>query len=343
MRTDTPKYDPAVHHRRSIRLRGHDYSQRGVYFVTILAKNRRRLFGTVVNGRMALSEAGRIAARCWQEIPKHFPNASLDEWVVMPDHVHGILVIHTEGRGGTIPGKDRPCGTERTIGSMVRGFKIGVTKALGESPWHRNYHEMILRDGRTLEAVRAYIRNNPANWDVLRFGEPHFFSGNRALLDLPMMGYLASRGADGVSGEGGGGMVGGKGERFFALTGRGDSLTDVRCVISGFLSPMERRALDMCLAEGIPAVQVLARGLPEWFPAPTRRAMDAGRLLVMTPFDAAVTKVSAERAAWCNQYVLHRADSVVIGQLAPDGMLACLLADLPESKPVQILSKRTDR
>lgn len=352
--TKASTYDPAIHHRRSIRLRGHDYSGRGVYFVTILTQNRRRLFGTVVNGRMALSEAGRIAARCWQEIPQHFPNVSLDAWVVMPDHVHGILVIQADGHGGTIPGKDRPHGTARTIGSMVRGFKIGVTKALGESPWHRNYHEMILRDARVLETVRAYIRNNPAQWDVLRFGEPRFFAGNRALLDLPLTAYLASRGA--VCGAGGqddrrGSLGDSKDEKSFALTrdaltGDGDTLTgETRpcCVISGFLSPMEREVLDVCLAEDIPAVQVLARGLPQWFSAPVRRSMDAGRFLAITPFEVTVERFSAERAAWCNQYVLHRAQHIVIGQLAPDGMLACLLADLQDSKPVQVLSKMEDK
>lgn len=331
--TKASTYDPALHHRKSIRLRGHDYSGRGVYFVTILTKNRRRLFGTVVNGRMALSEAGRIAARCWQEIPQHFPNVSLDTWVVMPDHVHGILVIEADGHGGTIPGEDRPCGTARTIGSMVRGFKIGVTKALGKSPWHRNYHEMILRDACALETVRAYIRNNPAQWDVLRFGEPRFFAGNRALLDLPLIAYLASRGAAHVAGG-----QGGKGERFFALAGAAHTgAARPQCVISGFLSPLEREVLDMCLAEEIPAVQVLARGLPQWFPAPVRRAMNDGRFLAVTPFEVSVERFSAERAAWCNQYVLHLAQRIVIGHLAPDGMLACLLADLQDSKPVHVL------
>jgi len=349
---DVQKYDPAIHHRRSIRLRGHDYSGRGIYFVTILAKDRRRLFGTVVNGRMALSAAGQTAARCWQEIPAHFPNVSLDAWVVMPDHIHGILVIREDGHGGTLPGTDRPCGTARTIGSMVRGFKIGVTKALGESPWHRNYHEMIIRDERSLESVRAYIHNNPAQWDVLRFGEPRFFAGKRALLELPMTAYLASRAGgqgDGiagqdVSGDGGKGGKGGRGEKSFALTGdaltTGDGESRPQCVMSGFLSPMEREVLDVCLAEEIPAVQVLARGLPQWFPAPVRRAMDAGRFLAITPFEASVKRFSAERAAWCNQYVLHLAQRIVIGQLTPDGMLACLLADLQDSKPVHVLLKK---
>lgn len=323
-------YDPAVHHRRSIRLRGYDYSQRGIYFVTICTEGRRRLFGTVINGRMALNDAGRAAARCWREIPNHFPNVALDEWVVMPDHVHGIIVIERDGAKNLSPpppppkGTARPNGTSRTIGSMVRGFKIGVTKALGgDSPWQRNYHEMILRDARALNAVRAYIRNNPAQWNVLRFGEPRFFAGNRALLDLPQTAFLASR-----RGEKSFARTFLRGERFFART---------ECVISGFLSPMERDVFDDCLVGGIPVIQVLARGLPPVFPPHIRRAMDAGRLLVMTPFDSQISRSSAERAAWCNQYALHLAERVVIGQLNPEGQLACLLADLPREIAVTYL------
>ncbi len=98
-------YDPAIHHRRSIRLRGHDYAGRGVYFVTLCVADRRPLFGTVVNGRMALNDAGRAAAACWCAIPDHFPHAALDEWIVMPDHVHGIIVIRRDGHPA-------PAGTE---------------------------------------------------------------------------------------------------------------------------------------------------------------------------------------------------------------------------------------
>ena len=79
--------------RRSIRLRGYDYTQQGAYFVTVCTEGRRRLFGAVVNGRMALNDAGRVVAACWRDIPNHFPHVALDEWVVMPDHVHGIIVI----------------------------------------------------------------------------------------------------------------------------------------------------------------------------------------------------------------------------------------------------------
>ena len=91
---------------------------------------------------------------------------------------------------------------------------------------------------------------------------------------------------------------------------------------------------DACLAAGTPMIRVLACGLPKRFQPRVRRAIDAGRLLVMTPFDETVVRVSAERAAWCNQYLLHAADRVVIGHINPDGMLACLLSDMPADKPV---------
>ena len=100
---------------------------------------------------------------------------------------------------------------------------------------------------------------------------------------------------------------------------------------------MERNVFDACLAHGTPMIRVLACGLPKTFPPRVQRAIDAGRLLIMTPFDGTVARVNAERAAWCNQYILHAADSVVIGYLNPDGMLACLLADMPEEKPVLMM------
>lgn len=351
------RYDPAIHHRRSTRLRGHDYAGRGIYFVTMRVADHRPLFGTVVNGRMALNDVGRAAAACWCAIPEHFPHAGLDEWVVMPDHVHGIIVIrrhgYPSGNGGkgenffaptmyvpatNIPATpnvpSRPLGTSRTIGSIVRGFKIGVTKSLGsESPWQRNYYDIIVRDSQALANIRAYIRNNPANGDVHRYGEPRFFAGNRALLRLPMTAYLASRNVHG----GTRGVC--RGEKCFAPTDPTQWPAHPACVVSGFLSPMERAVFDACLAHDIPMVQILGRGLPDRFHAPVQRAINAGRLLVMSPFDPPVDRFSAVRAAWCNQYALHLAQRIIIGALSPDGMLACLLADV--DKPVEILEPRS--
>jgi putative transposase len=354
-------YDPAVHHRKSIRMRGHDYAGGGTYFVTACVAGRRPLFGTVAGGRMALNDAGRLAAACWRSIPEHFPQVALDEWVVMPDHVHGILRMRGDGaggrakdfspvRGGAGRGEEGekffaltggPRGTAGTLGSVVRGFKVGVTKGLGASPWLRNYYEIIVRDGRALESIRRYVRENPANWGGAQFGAPRYFAGNRGLLELPMTAFLASRGGGGDGGDGGGGRGGrdgrdGRGEKIFALTaGTGGT----GGVVSGFLSPMEREVFEGCLGRGIPMVWILARGLPGRFAPRVQRAIDAGRLLAMTPFDAGGEGVSAARAAWCNQFALQLADGAVIGRLSPDGMLACLLADLPRDIPIRFLGE----
>ena len=90
-------YNPAIHRRKSIHLKNYDYSSAGAYFVTICTKNRECLFGEVSNGKMELNEYGQIATDCWQEIPKHFSGVDIDEFVVMPNHVYGIFVIHCRG------------------------------------------------------------------------------------------------------------------------------------------------------------------------------------------------------------------------------------------------------
>jgi REP-associated tyrosine transposase len=123
---------------------------------------------------MVLNDAGRTAATCWLQIPDHFPNVELDEWVVMPNHMHGIVVMVEASANATAPPVDsplqRPTGTSRTIGSMVRGFKIGVTKwyrqRLDASQiWQRNYWEHIIRNEQELNRVRRYIVDNPLQWE----------------------------------------------------------------------------------------------------------------------------------------------------------------------------------
>ena len=86
-------YNHNIHHRRSIRLQGYDYSNKGVYFVTLCTKNRVAFFGNIVGGIMVLNNAGCVANKCWNEIPDHFKHAVLHEYIIMPDHVHGIIEI----------------------------------------------------------------------------------------------------------------------------------------------------------------------------------------------------------------------------------------------------------
>ena len=187
---------PEPAQRRSIRLRGYDYAQAGAYFITICTHNRTHLFGTIAAGTVLTNAAGNAAADCWLQIPVHFPNVELDQWVIMPNHIHGILVITTPIKGEfvagvhaaanlTSPAKEKPqsphrpqpSGTAGTIGSIVRGFKIGVTnwhrrQSIAAPIWQRNYWEHIVRDESQMQRIQNYIINNPAQWDTDSLREP---------------------------------------------------------------------------------------------------------------------------------------------------------------------------
>jgi putative transposase len=164
-------YNPERYHRRSIRLKGYDYAQVGAYFVTICAHGQEFLFGEIVNGEMTLNETGRLVEQCWNDIPAHFPRVELDEFVIMPNHVHGILsIIDAVGAKNfsPLPSQQR-AGTSKTIGSIIRGFKIGVTKWMRQHTpihdvWQRNYYEHVIRDEADLIRVREYISVNPVRW-----------------------------------------------------------------------------------------------------------------------------------------------------------------------------------
>ncbi len=336
-------YDPAIHHRRSIRLKTHDYAGGGVYYITLTTQGRKRLFGTVVNGQMVLNDAGRMVRDEWLKSAEIRNEITLDEWVIMPDHFHAVVSIRRGDRQvapiageGDLPVARTAGPAPRSLGALIAGFKGAVGKRInqmrqtpGNAVWHRNYYEHIVRDDADLERIRRYIRDNPAHYDVHRFGEPRFMIGNPALLNLPKTAFLASR----RTGDRQVAQMSGKGEG--DLPGAPTAFSaPPACIISGFLSPMERSVFNDGLANGTPMIQVLACGLPEAFPAHIQCAIDAERLLIITPFPKEIAQVNAARAAWCNQYLLHLADNVVIGQLNPDGMLACLLSDLPGDKPI---------
>ena len=152
-------------HRRSIRLRGRDYSAPGTYLVTICVCSH--LFGRVQTGEMILTRFGKIAGECWADLPNHFSHVRLDSFVVMPDHVHGILVLgRRSGRASAI-GRV----AVGSLGAVVRSFKSAVTARInserGARPggiWQRNYFDQIIRSRADLDRVRRYIRDNPVRW-----------------------------------------------------------------------------------------------------------------------------------------------------------------------------------
>ena len=246
------KYNPEIHNRRSIRLKGYDYSQSGLYFITMCCHKRACLFGEIVVNpknhlpKMVLNAAGKIANKCWMEIPKHFPNVILHEYVIMPNHVHGIIEItqnvgarfvddnesvgaktvdDNESVGTKTVDDNEPVGAKtvgaknfsplprqrspeneqpdiinranidsnkneqhgifnranidsplqpprspsKTIGSIVRGFKIGVTKWMRNNTdvhdvWQRNYYDHIIRNEQSYHNITEYIKNNPVKW-----------------------------------------------------------------------------------------------------------------------------------------------------------------------------------
>ena len=159
-----------THHRRSIRLKEYDYAQVGAYFVTICARDRECLLGDVIDGEMRLNEYGQIVMECWDEIPRHFPNVELDEFVVMPNHVHGILVITVGARHASPLQLSR--GPQRgSLGAVVGSFKSAATKRVNErrdtpglTIWQRNYYEHVIRNEDEMNRIREYVAQNPAQW-----------------------------------------------------------------------------------------------------------------------------------------------------------------------------------
>jgi putative transposase len=181
------KFNPEIQRRRSIRLRERDYSAPGKYFLTICTRNRELIFGTIENKNMTLFPIGIIAERYWKNIPRHFPNIRLDEFCIMPNHIHGILIIKDASNVGVqyeIPGNHiEPLHSveshfhsfqhtvPKSIGSILRTYKTAVTKRCKENGfdqfvWQRNFHDRVIRDDSELRRIQEYIRNNPANWDV---------------------------------------------------------------------------------------------------------------------------------------------------------------------------------
>lgn len=167
------KYNSDTHNRRSIRLQGYDYSQNGAYFVTICAQNRECLFGEIKSGKMLLNKYGLIVHNEWGRTGEIRGNITLDEFVVMPNHIHGIIIINGRGtmhRAPTVERFGKP--TSNTIPTIIRGYKSSVTTQINisrSSPsqqvWQRNYYEHIIRNDEDLNRIREYVINNPKNWE----------------------------------------------------------------------------------------------------------------------------------------------------------------------------------
>ena len=319
--------DAKFPNRQSLRMKGWDYATPGHYFVTCNTHGSRALFGVIVNGLMVMNETGRVAEECWRAIPAHFPNAQIDEFVIMPNHMHGIVRL--------VPS---PRGERHSLGDVIGAYKSAVSRDIGRGKgrqlparvelgkiavgasaiWHRNYWDVIVRDEKALSNIRRYIRSNPRNYEmVMNVGEPRFL-GDKGLREMPKVGFLASRGVVAPHGS---------------LPVKAEEV-----ILSGFLSPMEREVFKAGLKHGKPMIWVKPWGLDEAsHETPVRKAVEAGRLLVVSPFADVIEAPSARRAVWCNQYVLAHSGRVVVGHLNPAGMLACVLSEAePETEIIYL-------
>ena len=188
-------YDPLIHHRQSFRLDGYDYAQEGAYFVTICTQDKISYWSAIENEKVCLSPSGAMVMKWWKELAHKFPSVHLDEFVIMPNHVHGIIMIEAVLRGrpsnldvgtalcGRPSGEDgfkeetNKSSVSPTLGAIVDWFKTMTTNeyirgvkqlswpSFPGKLWQRNYFEHIIRDEKSYDKIRAYIATNPERWD----------------------------------------------------------------------------------------------------------------------------------------------------------------------------------
>jgi putative transposase len=187
-------YNRKKHNRRSIRLPEYDYTEPGAYYITICTYQKQCWFGDVVNGEMGYNQLGYIVYSFWQKLPRRFQHIQLDEFVVMPNHLHGILIITDIGKKAQGNNKSikeqfgKPIAG--SIPTVIRSFKSSVTKRINlmrsnKIPpiWQNNYYESIVRLESGLDGVREYIINNPYQWDIDE-DNPKYHSNDELDLDL---------------------------------------------------------------------------------------------------------------------------------------------------------------
>ena len=174
------RFNPDIHHRRSIRLKHYNYSQSGAYFITICIQKRLCLFGHIVNDFMILSEAGKMISEQWEKLTSRFNEILLDEYIIMPNHFHGIVMIENQkedrfsraayiNRAIRSPYNSILSGMIRIFKSItthhyIHGVKNNNWRPFDGKLWQRNYHEHIIRNEMAFQKIREYTKNNPYTW-----------------------------------------------------------------------------------------------------------------------------------------------------------------------------------
>lgn len=182
------QFDPTRHHRQSIRAKGFDYSEAGGYFVTICTHKRKSLFGEIIEDKMVLNNCGEIIEIIWKELPLHFPNLQLDGYVIMPNHIHRIIMIEKSSTyslgvmnhapteestpshvGAQFIAPKGAINRAPTLGEIIRTFKAYSSRRIRQEisssfGWQRNYYDHVIRNDEDLTRIRQYIIDNPLSW-----------------------------------------------------------------------------------------------------------------------------------------------------------------------------------
>ncbi|MBM4167488.1 MAG: transposase [Ignavibacteria bacterium] len=178
-------YNPDIHHRRSIRLREFDYSNTGAYFITLCLQHRDLLFGKCEHGSIELNEFGNIAKNIWVSLKERFNKIELDEFVIMPNHIHGIIVIKNDNVSGNnvgamnvgaiheLPLQNKIERRNMLLPKIIGYYKMNsakrineIRKTRGTHVWQKNYFERVIRNENELIKIREYIITNPLRWEI---------------------------------------------------------------------------------------------------------------------------------------------------------------------------------
>ncbi len=319
-------------HRPMLRNKNINY-KRGTFFVTIQAAFNKTIFGAIAGTKCVLNELGLAVEASLRSLGERYPGVEMDEFVVMPNHVHFIVKIGVAGLGACDEKAGHP-----DLGYVVGRFKSWISKVyrdmlaegkaidVGSTPWQRDYWDKLVAKPEQLEGYRHYIRNNPSKWSRDRFGAVTSFSyGNVALLNARLVGFVASQGA--FASEI-------KPRKLWSKAGAEARHPELKLpIISCFTSAQERAVFARALTSRRRFIKVYPGGIPEEreLDAAIVKACNEGRGLLISPAPTG-TGINKQRAVWCNEYILRNAAEVWAGDITPSHTLASLVAALRPKK-----------
>lgn len=289
----------------------------GWFFVTFQVFENKSELGAIVGECCVLNALGEAVKNLIETLPKFNHEVFVDAFVVMPNHVHLILKI-----------EDCPTNTDHHLGKIIgklkslaaREYRLlkekGLVRDIGSKLWQANYWEKIITSHEQLEAIRTYIVNNPKKWSIDRFGPVTSHSlGNLDLLNEPFVAFVASQ-------EGRQGVTALCTES--ALGVRGCHAPQKMPLISTFTSSQERAILRKLVSQGRRFIAVYPGGIPKVLPDEIKNLVDSGNALLLSPVESG-TGVNKQRAIWCNEYLIRRAQKVWCGYIKPGGTLESIL------------------